>query len=208
MSLLTNWGYTITDIDTLPDLLAKHEFYELTAGRYEGDMRIEREISAACSAIRNYCGWHVFPSAECELCIPIEDRRVTRTGCDLLIQLPAKYVSSVSRVEINDVEITAYHCDTNGMLRLYDISPLGLHRYTPIDIIYTAGFPDELMGGIRELVAHRVTHALASSNGITTEQVGGVSVTYNSGWVNSARATALPDDNKEMLAPYRLQGVF
>ena len=208
MSLLTNWGYTITGIDALPELLEKHEFYELTAGRYEGDMRIDRGISAASSAIRNYCGWHVFPSAVCELCIPIEDRRVIRIGCDLLIQLPAKYVSSVSKVEINDVEITAYHCDTNGLLRLYDISPLGLHRYTPTDITYTAGLPDELMGGVKELVAHRATHALASSNGITTEQVGGVSVTYNAGWVNSAQASTLQDSNKETLEPYRLQGVF
>ena len=44
--------------------------------------------------------------------------------------------------------------------------------------------------------------------GITSEAAGGVSITYNANWINSARATALPDDNKEVLAPYRLQGVF
>jgi hypothetical protein len=65
-----------------------------------------------------------------------------------------------------------------------------------------------MMNGIKELIAHRATHAAASSNGITSEAAGGVSVTYNAGWVNSARATALPSDNKEVLAPYRLQGVF
>ena len=37
---------------------------------------------------------------------------------------------------------------------------------------------------------------------------GGVSIPYNAAWVNSARASALPDDDKEVLAPYRIQGVF
>ena len=208
MSLLTNWGYTITNADELPDMLESYEFYEFSAGKYHGDQRTAREISAASAAIRNYCGWHVYPPHACEVCIPMNDRRVTRVGTDLLIQLPAKYVSAVSKVEINDVAVTAYTLETNGLLRLYDISPLGLHRYTPIDIIYAAGLPNELMGGVKELVAHRVTHALASSNGITTEQVGGVSVTYNANWINSAQASSLQDSNKETLEPYRLQGVF
>ena len=73
---------------------------------------------------------------------------------------------------------------------------------------YTAGLPDQLMGAVMELTAHRLTHALASSNGVTSETAGGVSITYNANWINSARATALPDDNKEVLAPYKLQGVF
>lgn len=208
MSLLTNWGYTITNADELPDMLESYEFYEFSAGKYHGDQRTAREISAASAAIRNYCGWHVYPPQACEVCIPMNDRRVTRVGTDLLIQLPAKYVSAVSKVEINDVAVTAYTLETNGLLRLYDISPLGLHRYTPIDIIYAAGLPNELMGGVKELVAHRVTHALASSNGITTEQVGGVSVTYNANWINSAQASSLQDSDKETLEPYRLQGVF
>ena len=64
------------------------------------------------------------------------------------------------------------------------------------------------MGAIKELIAHRVTHALAQSYGVQSEAAGGVSVTYNATWTNNARATALPSDNKEVLAPYRLQGVF
>jgi hypothetical protein len=70
------------------------------------------------------------------------------------------------------------------------------------------GYVSLSMDGIQELIAHRVTHALASSNGITSEAAGGVSVTYNANWINSARATALPDDNKEVLAPFVVRGVF
>ena len=55
---------------------------------------------------------------------------------------------------------------------------------------------------------HRVTHALANSYGIQSESSGGVSVTYSANWINNSRATALADDNKEVLEPYRLRGVF
>jgi hypothetical protein len=65
-----------------------------------------------------------------------------------------------------------------------------------------------MAAAIKELVAHRVTHALASSSGVQSETAGGVSVTYNASWVNGSRATALADDNKEVLQPYRIQGVF
>jgi len=58
------------------------------------------------------------------------------------------------------------------------------------------------------LTAHRVTHAVTSSYGVTSEAAGGVSITYNASWAGNTRATALPDDNKEVLLPYRVGGVF
>lgn len=208
MSLLTNWGYTLTDVNQLPDMLTVEEFNTFTANRYSGDVRISNEISASCSAIREYCGWHLYPSAACELNIRMNDRRVAYIGPDLLIQLPARYVSAVDSVAIDDVECENFSFETNGILRVYDVNYSGLKRYTPIVVTYTAGLSADAMTGIKELVAHRVTHAAASSNGITSEAAGGVSITYNANWINSARATALPDDNKEVLAPYRVQGVF
>ena len=81
-------------------------------------------------------------------------------------------------------------------------------RKTRLAVAYTAGLPDGLMDGIQELISHRVTHALASSAGVQSESAGGVSITYSANWINSARSTALPDDNKEVLAPYRVRGVF
>lgn len=208
MSVATLWGYTVTDRDVLPDMLDGQEFDELTANRYAGDERVPANISAACTAIRNYVGWHLYPSAACELKMAMNDRRITFVGRDLLIQLPAKYVSAVESVTVGGKEYATFTFESNGILRVYDVSFEGLKRYSEIVIIYTAGLDEGMMDAIRELVAHRVTHAAASSNGVTTEQVGGVSVTYNASWINNARATALPDDNKEVLAPYRVQGVF
>lgn len=208
MSLLTNWGYTLTDVEELPPVLMPADFFLFSAGKYEGDSRVEGDIAAASSAIRDYVGWHLFPSAKCELNTVLNDRRISNNGCDVLIQLPAKYVSAVESVQIGEMDITAYTYEVNGILRLYDVNLAGKRRYTPVTIRYTAGLPNNLMDGVKELAAYMATHALASSNGITSEAVGGASVTYNAGWVNSARATALPSDNKEALAPYKLQGVF
>lgn len=206
MSMMkTLWGYDI-DSDGMPPMITTDAFDEFTAGRFNGDARIGKELEAASSAIRNYVGWHLYPSADCSLTMNLQDRRVTRVGCDLLVQLPAKYVTEVTQVLVGTQEYD-FSVEVNGILRIYEV-PKIYERRTIISVLYTAGLPDELMGDVAELVAHRVSHSLVSSYGVTNETAGGVSITYNAAWVNNSRATALPDDNKEVLAPYRLQGVF
>lgn len=208
MSLMTNWGYTLMDAEALANLLTPEEFSEFTADKYSDDMRTESNIQAASNAIRNYCGWHVYPSAACKLETTFFDGRVTAGRGSVLIQLPAKYVTSVSSVMIGGIECSTYVAEPNGLLKVYDVSLAGLREFSPVVVEYTAGLPDALMDGVKELVAHRVTHALASSGGVQSETAGGVSITYSANWTNSARATALADDNKEVLAPYKIQGVF
>lgn len=208
MSFLTQWGYTLTDSSSLDDMLSVTEYDLMTGSKYADDDRIPDNISAACSAIRAYCGWHIYPSEACEATLLLNDRRVTAICGDLLIQLPTKFLTAISSITIDGDEYTAFSFETYGLVRVYDVDFYGLERYSPIVIEYTSGLTDEMMYGIKELIAHRVTHAAASSNGITSEAAGGVSVTYNANWVNSARATALPNDNKELLTPYRVQGVF
>lgn len=205
--MITQWGYTLTDADSMPDLLDIADYNLFTANRFSGDVRTPKELSAAGMAIRNYVGWHLYPSAPCELKATMQDRRVTFVGHDILLQLPAKYVTEVNSVTVGG-KAYEYTFEVNGMLRVYDVDDYSLKRYSEVVVEYVAGLPDGLMAAVRELVAHRITHALVSSNGVTSETAGGVSITYNANWVNSSRATALPDDNKEVLAPYRLQGVF
>lgn len=201
--MTTNWGY---EIDSLGGILSTDEFEEMTAGRYAGDQRIQPLIKAACSAVRNYCGWHVAPCAVCKVSTRAHDLRLIYSGSDTIIQLPARFVSAVMSVKIGGTEIEDYSYETSGLLRVYDI--LVDSRKTTIEIEYRAGLTGEMADGLKELVMHRVTHGLAQSYGVQSEAAGGVSVTYNATWINNARATALPDDNKEVLAAYRLQGVF
>ena len=208
MSLVTIWGYEVKDMDTLPEMLETIEYDRFTADKYAGDARTAGNIMAAEAAIRNYCGWHIYPSLPCVLGTTFFDRRVTLTSGIIMIQLPAAYVTSVESVTIGGAQYDTFVLDANGLLRIFDVSLSGLKAYSPIVIEYTAGLPEELMAGIKELIAHRVTHALASTAGVQSETAGGVSVTYNATWTNNSRATALADDNKEVLAPYKIRGVF
>lgn len=208
MSALTTWGYTLTDVDSIPELMTIAEFNELTAGKYVTDERARGNALAAASAIRNYCGWHVYPSLSCELQTTLYDKAVTTSDRMIMIQLPATFVSSIESIRIDGVEYDTYVLMPNGVLRIYDLPWTRMKLWTPMEIRYTAGLPEDAAAGIKELVAHRITHALESSAGIQSETTGGVSITYNANWVNNSRATALADDNKEVLSPYRLRGVF
>lgn len=215
MSLSTQWGYTLTQANELSDFLTQAEFNAFTNGKFTGDARIAPNIASATRAIQNYCSWHVYPSLECEMVYNMRDLRDAMTGPDLLIQLPSRFVSSVSSILLNakkngdeweGIETTDYSLDPTGLLRIFDVGCYD--RRANIRIVFVSGLSEGLMNSLKELVAHRVTHALSSSYGITSESAGGVSVTYNSSWAGNTRSTALPDDNKEVLAPFVVKGVF
>lgn len=204
----TIWGYTITDADELEPMLSVADFNALTANKYAGDARIEPNLKAACAAIRNWCGWHLYPAQACSMTerILAGNGRVKRVGPDLLIQLPATFVSVPASVTIDGAPFDDYDIEPNGIIRLFDVGPLS--RKAQVAATYTAGVSDGMMDGIKELIAGRVNHALAQPYGVQSESAGGVSVTYSASWAASASASALPDDNKDVLAPFKVRGVF
>lgn len=211
----TTWGYKLTTATAFTDFLTTTEFNKFTSNKYTGDVRIEPNISSATRAIQNYCGWHIYPNLECEMVYRVVDLRDCFVGSDLLIQLPATFVSGITSILLNcsfvDDEwhgdsVTDFDLETSGLLRIYDVK--NIDRRSKIRIVYNAGIDATEMDAIKELTAHRVTHAVSSSYGITSEAAGGVSVTYNATWAGNTRSTALPDDNKEVLNPYRVKGVF
>jgi hypothetical protein len=207
MSLRTTWGYTVDNVDSLPNILDETGYENYTSGKYSQDGRTQANLSAASAAIRNYCGWHVYPSLACTFSTNFYDGRVVEARSSIMVQLPATYVTAVSSVVIDGEELSNYVLEPDGILRVYNVRRC-YNPWASIVIGYTAGITDSMAAAIQELTAHRVTHALASSNGVQSEAAGGVSITYNATWTNNSRATALADDNKEVLAPYRLKGVF
>ena len=211
----TTWGYKLTTATAFTDFLTTTEFNNFTANKYTGDVRIEPNIHSATRAIQNYCGWHIYPNLECEMVYRVVDLRDCFVGSDLLIQLPATFVSGITSILLNcsfvDDEwhgdsVTDFDLDSSGLLRIYDVG--SIDRRSKIRIVYNAGIDATELDAKKELTAHRVTHAVSSSYGITSEAAGGVSVTYNATWAGNTRSTALPDDNKEVLNPYRVKGVF
>lgn len=208
MSTLTTWGYALTDVDAVPSIMTLTEFNEVTAGKYLADSRVEPDIKAAAAAIRAHCGWHIYPSLSCEMTTTLYDKAVTVSDRMLLIQLPATFVSSVESITIDGVEYESYALMSNGILRIFGLPWSRLKLWTPLVVRYTAGLPEGGADAIKAILADRVAHALASSDGVQSETAGGISVTYNATWANGAKATALADDSKEVLSPYRLRGVF
>ena len=209
MSIMTTWGYSLIDTDAVPDLMTLTEFNDFTAQKYIGDERAEFDIRAASSAIREFCGWHVYPSQACELNTTFFDKRVSVVDRMLLIQLPATFVSAIESIQIGDETIdSTFVLMPNGVLRVFGLAWSRLTLWTPVVVNYTAGLPEGTAEDVMAVLADRVTHALASSEGVQSETAGGVSVTYNAAWANGAKATALADDTKEVLSHYRLRGVF
>ena len=203
MSLLTTWGYELTDVDVLPDIISTEEFNTYTANRYAGDTRISPGIKAASLALRNRCGWHLSGSLSCKISWTITNRSIIRYGNDLLIQLPTRFVTGITSVSVAGVAYTDFSFQTNGILTVYDVAISD--RRDLVEVVYTAGFTDT--SAIKELVAQMVTMTLAKSYGVTSEAAGGVSITYNSAWTNGS-FNQLMDNNAGLLMPYRLEGVF
>jgi hypothetical protein len=209
MSLVTEWGYELTAVDTLADLITTDEFNTLTANKYSGDVRIAPEIKAVSAAVRNFCGWHVAPSLACKVseALLYGNGILKRVGSDLLVQLPTRFLTSITSITVGGVSYpTDYRAQSNGLLHVFDVAFDGLDRKSVVEIVYIAGL--SRTDAIKELVANQVTHALASSYGVTSESAGGMSITYNAGWVNGSKATALSDDAKDILTPYMVRGVF
>lgn len=203
MSTLTSWGYTIEGESTLSDIITTAEFNSFTASRYAGDSRIAPGIAAASLALRNHCGWHLCGSLSCSISWTVKNRGIIRSGSDILVQLPARFVTSVTSVKVAGDTTTDYSFQTNGLLTIYDAAVSG--RRDLIEVEYVAGISDS--SAIKELVAQMVTFNLAKSYGVTSEAAGGVSITYNSGWTNGS-FNQIMDNNAGLLAPYRLEGVF
>lgn len=217
MSYQTSWGYTLTNASGLTDFITTAEFNSYTNSKFTNDTRIASNIPSATRAMQNYCGWHIYPNLECEMVYRVADLRDCRVGYDLLIQLPSRMVTTISSILLDAVydsvneqwtgtAFTDFDFESNGLLRLYDFSRYD--KRSKIRIVFYSGLTADQMSDIKELTAHRVVHAVTSPYGVTSEAAGGVSVTYNASWAGNTRSTALPSDNKEVLQPYVVRGVF
>lgn len=217
---LSPWGY-IYDAETLPDLLTATEFNNFTASKFAGDTRITANIPSASASIRNFCGWHISPSLTCGIKYRVQDIRDAFIGPDLLVQLPATYVTGVSKIVLDakwnedaddwEGEIIEdpdrFDFDMGGgLLRIYDVGPRD--RKSQIFIKYTAGFPDTEIPALKELTANMVTHAVTSPYGVNSETAGGVSISYSSTWAGQAGSTSLTNDTREVLEAYKVKGVY
>ncbi len=196
--LLTNWGYTIENTDTLPDLMTVAEFNALTGNKFAGDARVSSLLASAQMTVRNFCGWHLYPSLPCKF----EADSIDVSRC---IQLPSRFVSGVSSVKLRDTDIVDYHVKTNGLVFL-DGSALG-RSWNDVEVKFTSGLGATQIGALKEILAGRIANALTNSYGVQSESAGGVSITYSLNWASHASAASITDPLIAALAPYKVQEV-
>lgn len=212
----TNWGYTLTEANSLTDFLTPSEFVNFTNGKFPiNDSRIKANIPSATRSVQNYCGWHIYPNLECEMVYRIYDIRDSFVGPDLVVQLPATFVTEVKEVLLNANKVgsiwvgeptTDFDLDESGLLRIYDVGYYD--RRSRLRIVYNAGVSDDQMDLVKELIANSVVHSLSSTYGVASETAGSVSVSYSANWAGSSRSTALADDTKEILSGFKVKGVY
>ena len=216
---LTPWGY-ILDAETLPDFLTVAEFNSFTGNKFAGDTRISANIPSASETIRNFCGWHVAPNLTCGMLYRVQDIRDALTGPDLLVQMPATFVSGIEKIVLDakwneetddwDGEIITdadrFDFTSGGLLRVYDVGPRD--RKSKIFIRYSAGFALTAIASIKEITADMVTHAITNPYGVNSETAGGVSISYNSTWASQNGSTALANNTRSVLDVFKVKGVF
>ena len=207
--IMTSWGYTLLDVDDMPEILTQDEFNVMTANKYALDSRVPSAIKSVTAAVRNYCGWHIAGSQRCELVLNALDLQITRNYSDLLIQLPFKYISDVEKVIINATKNDdgtwvgdeyEYSVAYDGRLTVYDAQIDS--RKSTIVIIATVGI--SLTDDIKSIICNKVSHILSATYGVQSETAGRLSISYSSSFVNGAKASSLMTDDKEILNAYKV----
>lgn len=192
---LTPWGYEIDG--TLQPLLTVADFNTLTDSAWAGDARAESAIKAASAALRNFCGWHVAPSAACRAVLDTEGARS--------LFLPTRNLTGVTSVTVHGTAVTGYEWSAIGQVDLPTRAAPGLRAIT---VEYAAGlaFTDDLMA-LTALVAGMAARTLAlspKSYGVVSESAGGVSITRAQGAAYSLVAVTLTDGERDALMPYKV----
>lgn len=193
----TPWGYNIL-ASALPDIISIEEFNQMTLNKYASDQRVSSIIASVSAAMRNYVGWHLGGSVECEVTYSFDDLHVTRVFSGIIVQLPSRCVTAIQKILVDGVEISpSYFFKTNGTLRIYD-HPF----FKTITIDFISGVADP---GLKGLVVSRVSNVLSGPAGISSESAGGVSVSYSSSYVAGSNASSLLTADKDYLLFYKIE---
>ena len=205
------WGYLLPEEAISTGMITPEEFQTVTAGKYAGDAdRLPAIIESASMAVRNYCGWHLYPSCECEFTdrMLYGNGRIKAVGPDLLILLPAAHVEKIESIEVDGRECTDYSADQGGLLHIFNARLHVSDRRTQVTVKYVAGLRESMMANIRELIANKAIRGITGTAGVTSETAGGVSISYANSWANGGGAGALSSLEADVLQPYKLGGVF
>ena len=187
----TAWGYDVNG--TLAPILSVADFAAMT-GMQASD-RIESALNAASQAIRNYCGWHITPSVKCT---------ANPSGGEVVVKLPAGYVSSIESVTENGTALAAtdYQWRNDGLLK-HVLPCRWCDAWDGIEVVYNAGYEADAVPDLVEAVCAIASGVLAVAPGVSSESADGVSISYSAS--AASVAAALTSQQKNALEPYKLR---
>lgn len=187
----TAWGYDVNG--TLAPILSVADFAAMT-GMQASD-RIESALNAASQAIRNYCGWHITPSVKCT---------ANPSGGEVVVKLPAGYVSSIESVTENGTALAAtdYQWRKDGLLK-HVLPCRWCDAWDGIEVVYNAGYEADAVPDLVEAVCAIASGVLAVAPGVSSESADGVSISYSAS--AASVAAALTSQQKNALEPYKLR---
>lgn len=188
MMVATDYGYSVEG--ELDSLISVFDFLTLCPGLSATTEQVQAVLDAVSAAVRDYCGWHVSPSLECDY---------TGSGCADLLMLPGMNVTSVDTLEISGDAVTDYEWTGAGMVRL--TSALFPQSWRSVRCVYTAGYSSAVLAHV---VAQIASNALVAAPGVSSERAGNVSVTYNQTGAGITGGISLLARDRELLARYRL----
>ena len=187
----TPWGY---DVEGIGPIISDGEFHERTGNAYLANERARAALEAASQAIRNYCGWHICPSAKCT---------AYPEGGAKVAKLPAGYVSEIISITEDGVLLSSdgYEWRRDGLLRRAFPNKWS-KRWDGIEAVYMAGYEADAVPDLGEAVCAIAAGVLAVSAGVTSESADGVSISYAQS--ASSIAAGLTRQQKEALEAYKV----
>ena len=186
----TPWGYDVSE--QLDPIISTDDFNEITGNAYANNPRVESALNAASQAIRNYCGWHVVPSASCTA-------EPTAEGC--MLRLPAAYVSAIASVTEDNEAVTDYEWRKDGLIRR---ATEWTDKWGGISVTYTAGYSADAVQDLAEAVCAITAGVLSVTAGVMSESADGVSISYSTNAASIAAALTYQQTNA--LEAYRVRG--
>lgn len=181
---------------TLQPFASAAQMEEKTEGAIPADTPfLDTQLRAASTAIRNYCGWHIFPVIESSVTLPGKRWRSE-------IVLPTnKLISITSILDGGTLVSSTVYADL--------WYPDGIIEYFPwtwgsrTKVTFTHGF-DVAPEDLTDLTLIMAARSLVSPTGAVREQVMQSNVAWTQGGSNAAGGTYLLQHEKNGLAYYKL----
>lgn len=200
--VMTPWGYSIaTDDGKLPPLITPKQLEDATGGRFGASTKgVDSVLSGVSAAIRDACGWHVSPVLECS-------ERTQGPGIAIALHtlaMPSVVSITESGEKLDDDD---FEFIERGMIRRAGCRQWPC-EWGSVVVRYMSGIDPNMAPALVAIAAQVASNCLAAPAGVSSEQAGSVSISYNQTASGVSGGVRLLDSDLAMLAPYAIREVL